>query len=57
MHRLIKGIKMIKKNFSCDNCDTIGIISIKNEDITMNDISICPVCGTPLLDEYEEDEE
>lgn len=48
---------MIKKNFSCDNCETIGIISIKNEDITMNDISICPVCGTPLMDEYEEDED
>jgi predicted nucleic acid-binding Zn-ribbon protein len=48
---------MIKKNFSCDTCDAIGQISIKNDDLTVNDIVYCPVCGAPLLDEYEEDEE
>jgi hypothetical protein len=48
---------MIKKNFSCDQCESIGYISVKNEDITINDISICPICGAPLMDEYEDDTE
>lgn len=49
--------KMIKKTFSCDQCNTIGYISVKNEDLTLNDIVYCPVCGSPLLDEYEDDGE
>jgi hypothetical protein len=48
---------MIKKIFSCDSCGTIGQISVKNVDLTINDISICPVCATPLLEFEEEDYE
>lgn len=48
---------MIKKIFECDQCEAIGQISIKNEEVTVNDIVYCPICGAPLLDHYEEDEE
>jgi transcription elongation factor Elf1 len=47
----------VKKNFACDHCDAQGSITIKSKDFSENDIRSCPICGTPLLDDIEEDEE
>lgn len=42
------------KYFECTNCDTQGKITVKTNDITVEDIVYCPVCGADI---YEEDED
>ena len=42
------------KFFECVECDSHGKIIIKSEDITVDDIVYCPVCGADI---YEEDED
>ena len=46
---------MTTKQFDCDHCESSGKISIKTKEITLNDIAICPVCGSPLLQDDDDD--
>ncbi len=42
------------KYFECVACDTIGKITIKTDDLSVEDIVYCPVCGADI---YEEDDD
>lgn len=42
------------KYFECNTCDTMGKITIKTDDISVEDIVYCPVCGADI---YEEDDD
>lgn len=42
------------KFFECSECDHHGKIIVKSEDISVDDIVYCPVCGADI---YEEDED
>lgn len=42
------------KFFECAECDNHGKIIVKSEDISVDDIVYCPVCGADI---YEEDED
>jgi len=44
----------VSKTFECKNCESEGKILIKNDDISLADISVCPVCGESI---YEEDDD
>lgn len=45
---------MPTKYFECNTCDTMGKIIIKSEDVEVEDVVYCPVCGADI---YEEDED
>jgi len=45
------------KYFECNNCDSTGKITIKTNDVTVEDIVYCPVCGADIYDEDEDDSE
>lgn len=47
---------MAKKYFECNNCESIGNISVKTNDVTVEDIVYCPVCGSDIFDEDDLDE-
>jgi RNA polymerase subunit RPABC4/transcription elongation factor Spt4 len=48
---------MASKQFDCDQCESSGKITVKSKDITVYDIGICPVCGSPLLQDEDDFEE
>jgi transcription elongation factor Elf1 len=39
------------KTFQCPSCDTEGKIVIRSDDIGLEEIVYCPVCGADILDE------
>ena len=46
---------MAVKHFVCDNCDSHGKITVKTNEITVEDIVYCPVCGSDIQeDDYDE---
>ena len=47
----------IKKNFECDSCNAVGSITIKSKEFDENDVRVCPICGTPILESDDEDED
>lgn len=47
----------LKKHFNCDNCEASGTVSIKSNELDLSDIRICPVCGSPLLEDFDEDDD
>jgi hypothetical protein len=42
------------KYFESENCESIGKVTIKTNDVTVEDIGYCPICGADI---YEEDDE
>lgn len=42
------------KYFECEACDTEGKIIIKSDDISVEDIVYCPVCGADIYDEDDD---
>ena len=44
------------KYFECANCESIGKVTIKTNDVTAEDIVYCPVCGADIYEEDEDDE-
>jgi hypothetical protein len=43
------------KTFECQNCDTVGKIIVKSEDISVSEIVYCPVCAADIY--TDEDDE
>lgn len=50
---------MAIRYFECEHCDTRGKITTKGDDLTVEDIVYCPVCGGDIYEEetYEETED
>ena len=46
---------MATKYFECEECDSAGKIIVKSEDIQVDDIVYCPVCGADISEEDEDD--
>lgn len=42
------------KYFECEHCDTVGKIILKTEDLSVEDIVYCPVCGGDIYDEDDD---
>ena len=42
---------MATKFFECENCESHGKISVKTNDVTLEDIVYCHVCGGDIFDE------
>ena len=42
------------KYFECESCDTTGKIIIKSEEVQIEDIVYCPVCGADIYDEDDD---
>lgn len=42
------------KYFECPECDTIGKVTVKSEDVAVEDIVYCPVCGADIYDEDDD---
>jgi len=47
---------MATKFFDCDNCDSHGKITVKTNEVTVDDIVYCPVCGCDIFEEDDYDE-
>jgi Zn finger protein HypA/HybF involved in hydrogenase expression len=47
----------ISRTFECQNCDTVGKIVIKSADIQLSDVTYCPVCGSDIYEEDDQDED
>lgn len=45
------------KTFECHSCDSEGKIVIRTDDVKLNDIVYCPICGADILEEDDSDEE
>lgn len=43
------------KYFECETCDSTGKIIIKSEDVHVDDIVYCPICGADIYEEDEDD--
>ena len=43
--------------FECQECGAEGKISIKGDDIQLEDIVYCPICSADIYEEEEYDEE
>lgn len=48
---------MAVKYFHCDQCDSTGKVSIKTNDVSIEDIVYCPVCGGDIYEEDDLDDE
>ena len=49
-------IKMAtSKTFECKSCETEGKIVIRSEDISLEEIIYCPVCGADILEDDTDD--
>jgi len=46
---------MATKYFHCDNCESTGKVTVKTNDVTIEDIVFCPVCGADIFEEDEDD--
>jgi hypothetical protein len=44
----------VSKTFECQNCESEGKIVIKGDDVTLADISVCPVCGSSIFEEDDD---
>lgn len=44
----------ITKYFECSECNNYGKIIIKSEDLHVDDIVYCPVCGADIFEEDED---
>lgn len=42
------------KYFECETCDSAGKIIIKSEEVLVEDIVYCPVCGADIYDEDDD---
>lgn len=42
------------KTFECQSCETEGKITIRTEDVHLEDIQYCPVCGASIFEDDEE---
>lgn len=47
---------MATKYFECATCDAEGKIIVKSEDIQLEDIVYCPVCGGDIYEEEDYDD-
>lgn len=48
---------MATKLFECTNCDSHGKITVKTNDVTVEEIVYCPVCGADIFDEEDDYDE
>jgi hypothetical protein len=46
----------VNRTFECDNCGTLGKITLRGQDITSADIAFCPVCGADIFEPEDDDE-
>lgn len=46
---------MATKYFECEHCDSHGKIIIKGDEIPVEDIVYCPVCGGDIYEEEDYD--
>ncbi|CAB4127384.1 hypothetical protein UFOVP84_160 [uncultured Caudovirales phage] len=44
----------VSKTFECQSCETEGKIVIRTEDVNLEDVAYCPVCGGSIFDEDDE---
>jgi hypothetical protein len=42
------------KTFECQSCETEGKIVIRTEDVGLEDVVYCPVCGGNIFEEEDE---
>lgn len=42
------------KQFECQTCETEGKIVIRTEDVHLEDIAYCPVCGSNIFEDEDE---
>lgn len=47
---------MAIKYFECDTCDAQGKITIKGDEVVVEDIVYCPVCGADIYEEEDFEE-
>ena len=47
---------MRSKIFQCDICDGTGKIIVK-DNIKLCDIAYCPLCGSPIGEDYSDDDD
>ena len=43
------------KTFECENCGAEGKIVVKSDDFSLSDIAYCPVCGSDIFEEEDDD--
>lgn len=44
---------MAIKYFECETCDTQGKITTKGDEVVVEDIVYCPVCGADIYEDEE----
>jgi Zn finger protein HypA/HybF involved in hydrogenase expression len=48
----------IKTTFQCEDCDSTVTITVKSKEFTsLSDIRNCPVCGSPIPYEEQDDDD
>lgn len=45
----------VLKHFECTHCESEGKITIKGDDIVIDDIVFCPVCGSDIYEPVDID--
>lgn len=45
------------RSFECDNCGSIGKITLRGHDRSLSDIAFCPVCGADIFEPEEDDDD
>jgi hypothetical protein len=48
---------MTIKHFECQECETIGKITIKGSEHKLEDIVFCPICSADIYEEEELEDE
>ncbi len=43
------------KTFECQVCESSGKIVVRTDDVNIEDIQYCPVCGSPIYEESDDD--
>lgn len=46
----------VSKTFKCDNCETVAKVVVKSEDVTVEDIVYCPICGHTVWEDDDQDD-
>lgn len=46
---------MVVKQFECEHCGAEGKITLKGTDLQFEDIVCCPVCGSDIYEEEDND--
>lgn len=51
------SLMSIKKQFECESCNAIGVITIRGEEFTSQEIVYCPLCSADIYEEEEDFDE